>query len=120
MIATAAQLHEIAKTVIEQNYEFDNIGLRVQESDYGLTVGQEIDHSSRHWDDGEMTDDEIEGICAVSAKLASRRVLSFGAYSGNVVIVLGSNRAENGDDDGEIILKPAFGSNPVILDIIHL
>lgn len=120
MLITATQITEIAKNVMNQDYDFDNIGLRIQESDYGLSVGQEIDHCSRHWDDGEMLDEEIDGICAVNAKLASRRTLSFGGYIGNVILVLGSNRSENGEDDGEIILKPSFGSNPIILDIIRL
>jgi hypothetical protein len=120
MLITAAQLSEIAKTVVTQDYEFDNIGLRIQESDYGLTIGQEIDHCSRHWDDGEMTDEEIDGICAVDAELAVKYKLSFGGYIGNVILVLGSNCAKSGEDDGEIILESSYGSNPVILDIIRL
>jgi hypothetical protein len=120
MLITAKQITDIAKSVMEKEYDYGYIGLRIQESDYGLTIGQEIDHCSRHWDDGVMTDDEIDGICTVDAQAASQRVLSFGAYSGDTILVLGSNRSYYGDDDGEIILQSGWGTNPVILDIIKL
>jgi hypothetical protein len=120
MITDAKQITDIAKKVIEQDYDYEYIGIRVQESDYGLTVGQEVEHVSRHWVDGNMTDDDVDGICAVSALAASQRVLGFGAYSGNVLLVIGSNRAEYGEDPGEIILKSGWGTNPIILDIIRL
>lgn len=120
MITNAKKITEIAKIVMEEGYDFEYIGLRVQESDYGLSVGQEIEHCSFHWIDGDMTDDEIDGICAVNALAASKRTLGFGAYMGNVVLVLGSNRSEYGEDDGEIILKSSFGQSPIVLDIIRL
>lgn len=114
MVTDAKQITEIAKKVMEQNYDFDHIGLRVQESDHGTSAGEEIEHLSRHWIDGDMTDDEIDGICAIDARSAAKRVLKFGAYMGNVVLVLGSNRRAYGEDDGEIIMH-----NPIVLDIIQ-
>lgn len=118
MIITAEQIHEIAKSVIAKNYDYEYIGLRIQESNYGQEVGDEIEHCSRHWIDGDMTDDEIDGICAVNVAAAAKKVLSFGGYIGTIVIVIGSNRSEYGEDDGEIILQSGWATNPIILDII--
>lgn len=118
-MTTAEQIHEIAKDVMGKGYDFDYIGIRIQEDAYGAQPGREIDHCSHVWDDGEMLDEETNGVCAVSATLAAKKVLGFGAYSGNVILVIGSNSAESGEDDGEIILRDAYGSAPVILDIIH-
>jgi hypothetical protein len=117
---SAQQIHEIAKIVMSKEYDFGYIGLRIQESTYGQEIGQEIDHHSMNWDDGIMQEDEIDGICAVDASAAAGRVLSFGYYSGDVVIVLGSNNSQYGEDDGEIILKSVYGNRPVILDIIQV
>lgn len=119
-LVSAKQINDIAKAVMQQDYDYDYIGLRIQESDYGLTIGQEINHRSRIWDDGDMTGDELDGVCAVDVRAAAKRTLSFGYYSGNVVLVLGSNRRESGEDDGEIILKSSYGQNPVVLDIIRI
>lgn len=116
----AKQIKTVAEAVMVRGYDYDFVGLRVQESDYGLAVGQEISHHSCTWIDGEMQDDEIDGVCAVSANLAAKRTLSFGGYIGNVIVVLGSNRADSGEDDGEIILKSSFGQEPTVLDIIRL
>jgi len=113
MITTAKQIHDIARNL--QTYDYGYVGLRAQESDYGMTVGDKADHQSTLWDDGEMTEDLLDGICCISAREAARRVLSFGAYMGNVIIVLGSNHSEHGEDDGELILRDA-----VVLDIIRL
>jgi len=113
MITTAKQIHEIAKTL--PDYDYDNVGLRVQESDYGMIVGDKVSHFSQVWVDGDMTEELLEGICCIGASEAARRTLSFGAYSGNVILVLGSNRADSGEDDGELILWDA-----IILDIIRL
>lgn len=116
----AKEINEIAKAIVNQNYDYDYIGLRVQESDYGWTVGQMISYQSKIWIDGEETEDEIGGICAVDAEQASSHILGFGAYTGDTIVVLASNAACRGEDDGEIILKSSSGSMPVVLDIINL
>ena len=116
---TAKQITDIAKQVIENHYAFDYIGLRIQDSDYGVHAGQPIEYQSRVWVDGDMMDEEVNGICAVDARQAARHELSFGGYIGNVVLVIGSNSGSSGEDDGEIILRPASGKYPVVLDIIR-
>ncbi len=113
MITTAQQIHEIAKKL--PDYDYDYVGLRVQESDYDLVVGDKIDHQSNVWIDGDMSEDLIDGICCINADAAAGRILSFGAYMGNVILCLGSNQATRGEDDGELILWDA-----IVLDIIRL
>lgn len=118
-LVNAKEIHEIAKKVVAKDYDFDYVGLRMQEETFGLKIGDEITHESHHWNDGEMLEETTDGICAVDAKQASKRVLQFGAYEGNVILVIGANRAELGDDDGEIIMHSMYGKYPVILDIIN-
>ena len=117
-LVSAKEISKIAKDIVARDYDFENIGLRVQESTYGISIGEEIAHRSNHWYDGEMLPETINGICAVSAKQAASINLGFGAYVGNVVFVIGSNSAEFGDDDGEIIMRQSCGQYPVVLDII--
>ncbi len=119
-LVNSNEIKQIAQNVIERGYSHEYIGLRVQESTYGLNIGDEIMHKSNHWYDGEMLPETINGICAVSANQAVKHNLGFGAYEGNVVLVIGSNSAEFGDDDGEIIMRQSCGQYPVILDIIHV
>lgn len=115
---TATDIKAIAMQVIDKYEGYEYIGLRVQDSTHGLHVGDEIEHESNVWDDGEMLDETVGGICAVSASLAAEHTLRFGAYPGQVVVVIGANSAEYGNDDGEIILKRSCGEYPVVLDII--
>ena len=115
---TADEIKRIAAQVAGKHEGYRYIGLRVQNGAHGLNVGDEILHESNVWDDGEMLDETVGGICAVSAKEAAQHTLRFGSYPGSVVIVIGANAAEYGDDDGEIILKWSSGEYPVVLDII--
>lgn len=116
---TADDIKRIAMQVAGRYEGYEYIGLRVQESTHGLSVGDEITHESNVWDDGEMLEETVGGICAVSAKLAAQYTLRFGSYPGSVVIVVGANSAEYGNDDGEIIMKWASGEYPIVLDIIN-
>lgn len=120
-MVTHQQLRDIAIEVIKKDYEYDHVGLRVQESDYGVTIGDQVTHRSYHWIDGDMTDEEIDGICAIDAEqAAARKGTHYSGYIGNTVLVLGSNSAMWGEDIGEIILQPAYGNDPTILDIIYV
>lgn len=115
MMITAKQISDIAKQVNEQGYDFDYVGLRVQESDFGMAVGMTVEYVSNVWVDGEQTDDCLDGVCAVDAKLAAGYTLGFGAYIGDTIVVLGSNSCTRGEDDGEIIMRL-----PVVIDIIRI
>lgn len=85
---------------IKENAEYEYIGIRVQGNEFA--VGEILDNSFV-WVDGEMTDEELDGTCAVKledAKLAN-------GYFGNHVAIIGSNSMEYGQDLGEIILRDA-------------
>ena len=85
---------------IKENSEYEYIGVRVQENE--LTKGESLDNSFV-WVDGEMTDEELGGTCAV--KLEDAELAN--GYFGEHVAIIGSNSMEYGQDLGEIILKDA-------------
>jgi len=116
---TEKEIKLIAKNIIARSYPYEYVGLRVQDSPCGLGVGDKIMHLSHRWDDGEMLNETLDGICAVSARLAASIDLRFGAYDGSIILVLGSDSAGYGEDDGEIIMRQFCGQYPVILDIIR-
>ena len=85
---------------IKENSEYEYIGVRVQENEFA--EGEILD-SSFVWVDGKITDEELDGTCAVrleDAELAN-------GYFGDHVAIIGSNSMEYGQDLGEIILKDA-------------
>lgn len=85
---------------IQDAYDYGYIGIRVSDSEF---VEGEILDNSFVWVDGEMTDEELDGTCAImlkDAKLAN-------AYHGSHVAIIGSDSMEYGQDLGEIILRDA-------------
>ncbi len=113
MLVTAKQVSEIARNIID-TYDYDYVGIRIHDGNADVSIGQTMTYISHVWVDGEMTDDMLDGVCAVSVKLAARYKLSFGAYVGSTILILGSNRADSGEDDGEIIMYA-----PTVLDIME-
>ena len=85
---------------IKENSEYEYIGVRVQENEF---VKGEILDNSFVWVDGEMTDEELDGTCAV--KLEDAELAS--GYFGDHIAVIGSNSMEYGQDLGEIIIRDA-------------
>lgn len=85
---------------IRDDSEYEYIGVRVQENEF--TEG-EVLNNSFVWVDGEMTDEELDGTCAV--KLEDAELAN--SYFGNHVAIIGSNSMEYGQDLGEIILRDA-------------
>lgn len=85
---------------IKESAEFEYIGVRVQDNEF--TEGEILD-SSFVWVDGEMTDEELGGTCAV--KLEDAELAN--GYFGEHVAIIGSNSMEYGQDLGEIILRDA-------------
>lgn len=106
------EIYEIAQKVKDNN-NFDFIGIRVQEN-FSEKIGDVLSHRSFVWVDGEETKELLNGVCAINAnKLNFTFGLSNGGYSGDMVLILGSNDAERGEDVSEIIMK-----DPVIIDIL--
>lgn len=85
---------------IRDDSEYEYIGVRVQENEF--TEGEVLSNSFV-WVDGEMTDEELDGTCAV--KLEDAELAN--SYFGNHVAIIGSNSMEYGQDLGEIILRDA-------------
>lgn len=85
---------------IKENSEYEYIGVRVQENEF--TEGEILDNSFV-WVDGEMTDKELDGTCAV--KLEDAQLAN--SYFGDHIAIIGSNSMEYGQDLGEIILRDA-------------
>ena len=85
---------------IKENSEYEYIGVRVQENEF---VKGEILNNSFVWVDGEMTDEELDGICAV--KLEDAELAS--GYFGDHIAIIGGNSMEYGQDLGEIIIRDA-------------
>ena len=80
---------------IKENSEYEYIGVRVQENEF--TEGESLDNSFV-WVDGEMTDEELPGTCAVKledAQLANGYLVSMWpsseATAWNMVRILGKS-----------------------------
>ena len=85
---------------IQDAYDYGYIGIRVSDNEFAK--GEILDNSFV-WVDGEVTDEELDGTCAImlkDAKLAN-------AYHGSHVAIIGSDSMEYGQDLGEIILRDA-------------
>lgn len=85
---------------IRENSEYEYIGVRVQENEF--TKGEILDNSFV-WVDGEITDEELDGTCAVKLEDAE---LAKG-YFGDHVAIIGGDYMEYGQDLGEIIIRDA-------------
>lgn len=85
---------------IKENAEYEYVGIRVQENEF--TKGEILDNSFV-WVDGEMTDEELDGTCAV--KLEDAELIK--GYFGDHIAIIGSDSMEYGQDLGEIILRDA-------------
>ena len=106
---TLKQIARKAEDYMDNPYPF--IAVRVQESDYGLKAGDILTHKSNVWDDGEMLDEMIDGVCSIDIIHAYQMDTN---YKGSVALILGCDDAESGNDIAEFIMK-----NPVILEIVN-
>lgn len=101
--------------VEELGEAYGYIGIRVQEESFGLSVGDTVEHNSKVWVDGDETDDELDGICALNYNMLDKIGDKNGEYFGACILVLGSDNTEYGEDYGEIIMQDAQ-----VLAIINL
>ena len=85
---------------IRENCDYEIIGVRVQENEF--TEGEILDNSFI-WIDGEMTDEELDGTCAVKLEDAE---LTKGYFGEHVAIIVGESFTY-GEDLGEIIIRDA-------------
>ena len=90
-------------------YEYEVIGIRVQEEEFQLG---EMDHVSHIWDDGEDTGEELDGVCADSSTEADRVFQMLDCYGDHVAIIAGNDYSW-GQDYGEIIIR-----DPVVVEVL--
>ncbi len=101
-------LHEIA-----ENSGFTFIGIRSMTGGKLVNVGDELANSFV-WVDGETTDEQLNGVCAIDCgfdgfdelKKLSKAMALIKQYQGQLVLV-GSSKAEEGNDVGEIVMADA-------------
>ena len=101
MLMNAEMIKNIKQTAedMDLRYDYDYIGVRVQEVPFELGS---IDHNSHVWDDGDDTGVELDGICACTLDR-----LGANNYFGDHVAIICGNDVEYGEDDGEIIIRDA-------------
>jgi len=118
MSTSIKKIREIAHNVYwKYGGEYWNVGIRVQDSDYGQSVGETINHVSRVWDDGNQTDELLDGVSVIDAFILTNhpegRFDYITAYDGDVILILGYDDGHGGEDYCEVVAKDA-----VILEII--
>lgn len=101
---------EISKDSYEREYAC--YGLRRQEMPFE-EIGDTMTHCSSIWDDGEETDEELDGVCALWLErfdsLEDALEASKG-YDGEYVATIASDDYEYGQDENEVILR-----DPVVI-----
>lgn len=96
----------------EDNYDYPYYGIRYQDELYGLMVGDTIMHQSSVWDDGNMTEESLDAVCAVKLSMAAK-VTPY--YGNNYLLLLGAPAAVDGNDYGEFEME-----YPVVLGIYQI
>lgn len=98
-----AEMISRAKEIAEELfYDYEIIGIRVQEEPFELG---EISHLSHIWDDGEDTGDELNGICVQKVDTLDKY---HNNYYGNHVAIIAGNTYTYGEDPGEVIIEDAI------------
>ncbi len=102
MIITMDMIDKI--NAAKKEYGWDAVGVRIQDIPFNLG---KIEHASHMWVNGEETDEELLGICAITAGDISAIVNYAPLYYGDHIAVLIGNKIGYGEDPGEIILSNA-------------
>lgn len=100
------EMIEKAKAAIEADEKHETFAIRTQ--DVPFEVGR-IDHKSLVWIDGEMTDEELDGICAtvIDTNDIERSLNRHNreGYYGEHIAILAGGYSMSGEDVGEIIME---------------
>ncbi len=94
--------------MVESNIDWDTYeyyGLRVMDDP---VVGETLAPSYR-WEDGDCTDEELNGTSAiqVSESTFDRALRSSNGYWGTHVALIGGYQMEYGEDAGEVVIRDA-------------
>ena len=106
---TTDMIAKINDMLDELIYDYEHIGIRVQDEPF--TLGP-IGHLSHVWEDGEDTCEELDGICAVKVGFPGWENI-VGQYFGEHIAIVAGNEASYGEDAGEIIISDA-----TVIDIL--
>jgi hypothetical protein len=106
--------NEIYNLIQTARSEYNYFGLRAMTPcgniDVTVKVG-DMPRNSYHWDDGESTGEEINGVCALGIDADDEQeqiekvIKMLKCYSGKQIALIGSLWHEYGQDEGEIILR---------------
>lgn len=97
-----AEMIQSAKEIAEELfYDYEVIGVRVQDEPFNLG---EIRHLSHVWVDGEDTGEELDGICAQDIRTVGK---VNNGYIGAHIAVIAGNQYTYGVDVGELIIEDA-------------
>lgn len=102
---TSQQIAEIKQKMEDYRWDYEYVGLRVQEVEFQLG---KMDHVSKVWIDGHETEEELSGVCATMAD-----DITANDYFGEHAAIIAGYSMEYGVDIGEIII-----ADPVVVDII--
>lgn len=96
------------KDIIDNNdwdIDYGKFGIRIQEQPFELGV---MEHISKVWVDGDETDEELDGVCAIDLNAPdAEKALNGIGYFGSNIALIASNSFVYGQDAGEVILKDA-------------
>ena len=110
---TVKEILEIANKFVD---DYEVVAIRSQYEEFSLGP---INHQSCVWDDGEETDELLDGISATAIESYAMRAHSSewdwqsGWYSGDHQAIICRNIYDMGQDDGEVVIE-----DPVIVAII--
>lgn len=102
-----AMKEEAADLIDDLEWDYEHVGIRIQEEDTEK-VGEIMEHHSRNFG-GDFGDDieeaeELDGASTIEVNSIGQ-MNNFGGYSGKVAYILAGNEGEYGYDPGEYIIK---------------
>ena len=100
---------EIKKIIETQEYEY--YGLRLVPFDQQVKVGEKV-ADSFVWIDNSCTGEKLNGASAIEVDSDTVdyaiNLLDDGGYTDGTIVLIGSDEAETGNDEGEIVLEDAM------------
>ena len=92
-------LKKIEELAEDFHWDYDVVGIRVQEEPFELG---HLSHVSHRWDNGEDTGEELDGLSVQS--VSSLRTCKNDYYGDHVAIIVGDHYTY-GEDAGEIVIE---------------
>lgn len=102
-------INEIRKIAEKYEDEYEYVAIRTQEEPFEIGV---IEHVSSLWDNGDETEVKLNGISGTMVKSEAVQMhcdkgYRYGHYFGDHHAIICGNRAEYGDDVGEVVISDA-------------